>query len=116
MSLDFGTVAFLMLAAVLAGLLIGVLPAWRQMMGGGRRLPVWLFLRRQDASLDGRAALDAEIRCAVCGERAGCLERLKAGSAQPPENCPNAALFESGRRDQSFLRNASRSAGRMPAA
>ena len=116
MSLDFDTVVFLILAAALAGLLIGALPVWRQMMADGHRLPVWLFLRRQNASLDSRAALDAEIRCAVCEERAGCLERLKAGSAQPPDNCPNAALFESVRRDQSFLRNASRSAGRMPAA
>jgi hypothetical protein len=115
-SFDLGMVAFLIPAAVLAGLLIGVLPVWRQMMSGGRRLPVWLFLRRQRASLDSRAALDAEIRCAVCGERAACQEHLKAGSAQPPESCPNAALFESGRSDQNFLRNASRSAGRMPAA
>lgn len=114
MSFDFGTVAFLMLAAALAGLLVGALPIWRQMMSGGHGLPVWLFLRRQNASLDSRAALDAEIRCAVCGERAGCLERLKAGSAQPPENCPNAALFDSARRDQSFLTNASRWPGAKP--
>ena len=104
MSFDFGTVAFLILAAALAGLLIGALPVWRQMMSDGRRLPVWLFLRHQAASLDSRAALDAEIRCVVCGERAGCLERLRAGAATPPESCPNAALFESDRSDQRRMR------------
>ena len=45
MSFDFGTIAVLMLAAALAGLLIGILPVWRRLMGAGhRRLPVWLFL------------------------------------------------------------------------
>ena len=100
MIFDFGTVAFLILGAAFVGLLIGALPVWRQMMSDGHRLPVWLFLRRQQASLDSRAALDAEIRCAECGERAACLLRLKAGAAQPPENCPNAPLFESSRRDR----------------
>jgi hypothetical protein len=94
-SFDFGTVVVLMLAAALAGLLIGVLPVWRRMMSGGQRPPLWLFPRGRHDSLEGRAALLARMRCEVCGERAACLERLKAGIAQPPANCPNAALFES---------------------
>lgn len=116
MSFSFGTAAYLILGAAFAGLLIGTLPLWRQMITDRRRLPVWLFLRHQDASLDSRAALDAEIRCAVCNEQAGCLQRLKAGSANPPENCPNAPLFGSRRRDQCLLTSASRSRRRMPAA
>ena len=98
MTLDLGTIAYLILAAALAGLLISALPVWRQMMSDGRQLPVWLFLRRQNFSLDSRAALDAEIRCMVCAERAGCLKLLQEGSAQPPENCPNSALLASARR------------------
>ncbi len=95
MNLDFGTVAVLVLAAALAGLLVGILPAWRGIVGSGYRLPIRLFLRGKGESLVGQSALLAEMRCQVCGERAACLERLKAGIAQPPGNCPNAALFAS---------------------
>jgi hypothetical protein len=109
-------VAWLAIAAVLAGLLVGILPGWRRLMGDGHRLPVWLFRRRTDVPLEARAVLLAEMRCELCGERDACLRRLKGWAAQPPEHCPNAALFEGGRLDQSFLTKASRSAGRMPAA
>ncbi len=93
MSLDLGTFAVLMIAAALAGLLIGILPTWRQ-MGSGHRLPVWGFLTRQSAPLDGRTALQAEMLCSLCGAKTECVERLKAGAVQPAENCPNAALFK----------------------
>ena len=117
MSVDSGTIAVLVVAAALAGVLVGILPAWRRVMGGGhRRLPVWLFRHGTCAPLEYRAARLAAIRCELCGERDACMERLKAWAAQPPAHCPNAALFEGARFDQSFLTNASRSAGRMPAA
>jgi len=116
MSFDFGTVVVLMVAAALAGLLVGVLPVWRRLMSGDHRLPVWQFLRRGDVSPEGRTALLAELRCELCDERAACLERLKTGAVLAPENCPNAALLEGGRLDQSFFTKDSRSAGRMPAA
>lgn len=117
MSFDAGTVAVLVVAAALAGALIAVLPDLRRLMRGGhRRLPVWLFRRGTDAPLEPRAALLAEMRCEMCGEQDACWERLKAGTAQPPAHCPNAALFASARPDQCFLTKASRSAGRMPAA
>ena len=116
MNFDAGTVAVLVVAAALAGVLVGILPVWRRSIGGGHRLPVWLFRRGTDTPLEPRAALLAEMRCDLCGEQDACLERLKAGAAQPPAHCPNAALFEGARPDQCFLTKASRSAGRMPAA
>ena len=116
MSFDAGTVVILALAAALAGLLLGLLPGWRRVVGAGHQLPVWSFLRRQAASLGSRAALQAELRCALCGEQAECAKQLKAGAMQPPENCPNAALFAAGSADQSVLTKESRSAGRIPAA
>ena len=99
MSLDLGTVAVLVVVSALAGLLIGILPAWRRIASSGHRLPIRLFLRGKGESLVGPSALLAEIRCEVCGERAACLERLKAGiasrasaqtsaSTQPPPTVP----------------------------
>lgn len=116
MSFEPGTVVVLALAVALAGLLVGLLPGWRSVVSAGHRLPVWTFLRRQTASLENHPALHAELRCALCGEQAECAERLKAGAVQPPESCPNAALFAAGRSDQSALEKESRSAGRIPAA
>src|SRR6185295_5735410 len=101
MNFDAGTVAILVLGAALAGLLAGVLPFWRRIMGGDHRLPVWQFLRLRHDSLEGRTALLAELRCGLCDERAACLERLKSGAVLAPEHCPNAALLASGRLDQS---------------
>jgi len=116
MNFDTGTVVILVLGAALAGLLVGVLPFWRRIIGGGHLLPVRQFLRRADVSLEGRTALLAELRCELCDERAACMERLKTGAVLAPEHCPNAALLANGRLDQSAFRNDSRSAGRMPAA
>lgn len=91
---DLGTFMVLMLAAALAALLIGILPTWRRMMSGGHRLPVQAFLRRQGARVDGRAALHAEMRCALCGARAECKRRLAAGANAPIAGCPNSELIQ----------------------
>ena len=88
-----GTLILLLLAAGLAGALVAVLPAWRRFAGHG--LPVWRFLaRRRGASVEGPAALQAEIRCALCETQARCRHLLAAGAEAPPAGCPNAALFE----------------------
>jgi hypothetical protein len=89
---DPGSFMVLVLAAALAGLLIGVLPDWRRMVG--HRLPIDAFLRRQGARVDGRAALHAEIRCAMCGAKAQCEQRLGAGARSPIAGCPNSELLK----------------------
>ena len=89
---DPGTFVVLVLAAALAGLLIGILPDWRRMIG--RRLPVHAFLRRQGEPLDGRAAQQAELRCAMCGAKAQCEQRLAAGERSPIAGCPNPELLQ----------------------
>jgi hypothetical protein len=98
MSLDPATIGVLVAAVVLAGVLIGILPVWRRAVGAGRRLPFWRFRRDAVAPVEGRAAFLAEVRCALCGEQAACLERLRTGIAQPPADCPNAALISSAAR------------------
>jgi hypothetical protein len=92
-SLDAGTVTVLMLASALAGLLVGILPAWRRLMSGGQRLPVWAFLRRRGFGVDGRAAVRAETRCALCGAKAQCEQLLAAGADSPVPECPNLKLL-----------------------
>lgn len=82
MTFDASTVIVLMLAAALAGALLGLLPEWRRMMNGG--LPIHRHLRRAGAS----AAFEAELRCALCAGRQECARR-----AAPLPDCPNAALF-----------------------
>ena len=77
--LDAATVFVLLLAAALAGALVGVLPEWRRLMSGD--LPI----RRH---LAAEASFDARLRCALCAGRAACARR-----AAPLPECPNAALF-----------------------
>jgi len=92
-SVDAGTVAVLMLASVLAGLLIGILPAWRGMKSGGQRLPVWAFLRHKGAVVEGRAAVLAEMRCVLCGTKVQCQRLLAAGADSPVPECPNLEML-----------------------
>ncbi|HEX6318988.1 MAG TPA: hypothetical protein VFZ84_08930 [Burkholderiales bacterium] len=81
MTFDASTVIVLMLAAALAGALLGVLPEWRGLSGA---LPIHRYLRRTGAS----APFEAELRCALCAGRQECAQR-----ATPLADCPNAALF-----------------------
>ena len=81
MVFDASTVVVLMVAAALAGALLGVLPEWRRMMNGG--LPIHKHLRR-----GASVPLEAELRCALCAGRQECARR-----AAPLPDCPNAALF-----------------------
>jgi hypothetical protein len=81
MTFDAPAVIVLMLAAALAGALLGVLPEWRRMMNGG--LPIHKHLRRAAS-----VPLEAELRCALCAGRQECARR-----AAPLPDCPNAALF-----------------------
>jgi hypothetical protein len=78
---DASTVIVLMLAAALAGALLGVLPEWRRLMNGG--LPIHKHLRR-----GASAPFEAELRCALCAGRQECAQQ-----AAPLADCPNAALF-----------------------
>ena len=82
----------LLLAAALGGVLIGILPAWRRLMGGGPDLPVWGFLRRRGIGLETVPTLQAELRCEVCDSKAQC-KRLLAEGGDVPAHCPNAELF-----------------------
>jgi hypothetical protein len=99
MNLDSATIAVLLAAVALAGVLIGILPVWRRVMGEGRRLPFWRFRRGTEAPIQGGAALLAEIRCGLCGEQDACMARLKAGVSQAPADCPNATLVPSATRE-----------------
>jgi len=80
----------------------GILLRWRSALVEAPGLPLWHFLRRQgitrdDANdiLSAKTVIQAELGCAVCGSRAECRARLASGgSAAPPDNCPNARLFE----------------------
>lgn len=82
MTFDAPTVVVLMLAAGLAGLLLGVLPEWRRLMGG--TLPI----RKHWGSQTGAPPFEAELRCALCSGRERCATR-----ATPLPDCPNQALF-----------------------
>ena len=86
-----GAFMVLVFAAALAGLLIGILPDWRRMIG--HRLPIQGFLRRQGARLDGRAVVHAEMGCAMCDAKAQCEQRLAAGADSPVAGCPNSELL-----------------------
>lgn len=93
-SLSPGALMVLVSAAAIAGLLIGILPDWRRMIG--HRLPVQGFLRRQGARVDGRAVLHAEMGCAMCDAQSKCERRLAAGADSPVAGCPNSALLKEG--------------------
>jgi hypothetical protein len=60
---------------------------------------LWAFLRRRGirrealvARMGERGARTAEMRCAACGSRAECVQRLAEGETTPVADCPNAAL------------------------
>jgi hypothetical protein len=82
MTFDAPTVTVLMLAAALGGVLLGVLPEWRRLMGG--TLPV----RKHWRSETEGPPFEAELRCALCSGREKCAARAK-----PLPDCPNTALF-----------------------
>jgi len=92
-TVETGTFILILLASALIGALIAVLPAWRSLMAARAGLPVWAFLRRGGAVLEGDDALQAEIRCGMCGSRAQCARLLAAGEQQPVAGCPNSELF-----------------------
>lgn len=87
-----GTLVVLLVAAALVGALVAVLPAWRR-LADLSRLPVWTFLWRRETNVEGVAALQAEIRCALCDSQPRCRRLLAAGADAPHADCPNAALF-----------------------
>lgn len=70
----------LLLCVALVGALVVVLPPWRQLMRAGPTLPV----HKHFPELAGRAAFEAEMRCAACAGRNECRDR-----AAPLEACPN---------------------------
>jgi hypothetical protein len=90
------------LGAVLGIALVAVALRWRRMWAESPGLPLWRFLRREGIARDdaadhasAKALMQAELACSVCGSRAECRARLAAGGgAVPPDNCPNAPLFE----------------------
>jgi hypothetical protein len=93
-TIDTSTFIVLILAAALGGALVGVLPAWRRVVGGGQGLPVWGFLRRRGTRLERAAALAVEIRCEMCDSKARCGLLLAAGERTPGAPCPNLELFQ----------------------
>lgn len=90
------------LVATSGVLLLATAVAWRRMVTENPGLPIWRFLRREGISRDdaadtlsGKAVMQAELSCAVCGSREECRARLAVrGAAVPPANCPNARLFD----------------------
>lgn len=76
------------------------------LVGDSRRLTraradmlLWAFLRRRGvrrealvAKIGERGARVAEMRCAACGSRIECAERLAQGTTTPVADCPNAEL------------------------
>lgn len=91
-TIDASAFVALLLAAALGGALVGVLPAWRRLMGGAADLPIWGFLRRRGIGLGAIPVLQAELRCEVCDAKEQC-RRLFAEGAGVPAQCPNAELF-----------------------
>jgi hypothetical protein len=90
------------LGAMIGVLLIVIAVVWRRMVRENPGLPIWQFLRREGIARDdvadtlsGKAVMQAELSCAVCGNREECRARLAArDAAVPPANCPNARLFD----------------------
>lgn len=89
------------LVATSGVLLLATVIAWQRLISGSPSLPIWRFLRRQGITRDdtahtlsGKAVMQAELSCTLCGSRRQCLERLDAGAAAPLAYCPNARLFD----------------------
>jgi hypothetical protein len=90
--LDGNALFVLLLAAALAGVLGGVVPAWRRVWSD-RDLPVRSFARRRGVALERTDRLGAELRCGMCQSKALCGRLLAMGAKSPPAGCPNARLF-----------------------
>jgi hypothetical protein len=100
LELNVATVLFL-------GIALATLIALFMLVGDSRRLTrtradmlLWAFLRRRGvrrealvAKVGERGARAAEMRCAACGSRIECVERLAQGTTTPASDCPNGALF-----------------------
>lgn len=92
------TVAVVVICGVL---LIATASAWRRAISDSPNLPMWRFLRRNGTTRDdatdtlsGRAVMQVVLSCALCGSRQQCRERLAAGAAAPPADCPNARFLD----------------------
>jgi hypothetical protein len=79
---DFSELVLVLLAALVAGALLAVLPQWRRLMRTAPALPI----HRHFA---GQAGFEAELRCAFCAGRQECLRRGK-----PLDDCPNLELLQ----------------------
>lgn len=104
-TMDITTIVLLMAGSAILGALVVILPGWRRAMAGGQGVPLWKFLARYglnrgdlETRLGSHAAADAELRCAVCGARMECLDRLAADRG-PVAHCPNLALLSRVDRD-----------------
>ena len=97
-TLDTSALILVIVAAALGGALVAVLPPWRRMQRTAANLPVQGFLRRRDASLERITALQAELRCEMCGTKVQCRQLLAQGAASPVPGCPNAELFRASSR------------------
>jgi hypothetical protein len=100
--MHWGEALAIALVATSGVLVLATAIAWRRAISESPGLPIWRFLRhegitRDDAAdtLSGHMMMQAELRCAVCGNGEECRARLTAGgAAAPPVNCPNARLFD----------------------
>lgn len=105
MIIDYATIVWLFIAAVLVGVLIAVALTWRRLMDRSAKLPLWRFIRRSgveraavEDDLGTRAVREAELRCGVCASQEECEHRLRSTDGAPVPHCPNAALFSAIRR------------------
>ena len=100
--MNWNEVLTIALVATSGVLVLGTAIAWRRMIRQNPGLPIWRFLRREGITRDdaanaisARTAMQAELRCAVCGGKTQCLQRLAAGdAAAPPAHCPNVRFFD----------------------
>jgi hypothetical protein len=86
------TLFVLLLAAALAGVLAGVVPAWRRVWSA-RDLPVRSFACRRGVALERVERLGAELHCGMCQSKGLCGRLLATGAKSPPAGCPNARLL-----------------------
>lgn len=87
------TVAELVVASGIAGVLIGLASLWQEVRLALRELPLHVALRRFDVHLGAAPLRDAEARCSACPLRRPCMRRLVSYEHLPPE-CPNLPLFQ----------------------
>ena len=100
--MNWNEVLTIALVATSGMLVLGTAIAWRRMIRQNPGLPIWHFLLREGITRDdaadiliGKAVMQAELSCAVCGNTEECRARLAArNAAVPPANCPNARFFD----------------------